>query len=91
MSIQHFAEWKDELSVGVEELDSQHKTLIESLNRLYDEVSYQASHAVLKERLNEFVERNIVHFVVEESLCRIFNYPATDEYGTPQNLDHRLR
>jgi len=79
MSSKHFAEWTDDLSVGIEEIDVQHKILVGLVNRLYDEtIVHQATAEVLDGILNELVEYTVIHFAVEESLFRIFDYPATE-------------
>ncbi|MFZ2726672.1 MAG: bacteriohemerythrin [Methylococcaceae bacterium] len=80
-TIKHFAEWTDELSVGIEEIDAQHKVLVGLVNRLYEEtIAHQGNSAVLDEILNQLVEYTIIHFAVEESLFRIFDYPAAETH-----------
>lgn len=79
MTTKHFAEWTDELSVGIEEIDAQHKILVGLINRLYDEtIIHRANNEVLDDILNQLVEYTIIHFAVEESLFRIFDYPAAE-------------
>ena len=86
MSSRQFAEWTDDLSVGIEEIDVQHKLLVELVNRLYEEtIVHQAELPVLDEILNELVEYTIIHFAVEESLFRIFDYPATEIHTRHHN------
>lgn len=86
MSTKQFAEWSDELSVGIEEIDAQHKMLVGLLNRLYDEaIVHQASAETLNDILHELVEYTIIHFAVEESLFRIFDYPATEIHTKHHN------
>lgn len=74
-----FVEWTDELSVGIEEIDEQHKVLVNLINRLFDEtVVHQADPSVMDEILHELIEYTVIHFAVEESLFRIFDYPETE-------------
>jgi hemerythrin len=81
-----FVEWTDDLSVGIEEIDAQHKILIKLINRLYDETFvHNAEGPVLNEILNELVEYTIIHFAVEESLFRIFDYPGTEAHTQHHN------
>jgi hemerythrin len=76
-----FVEWSDALSVGIQEIDEQHKILINLINRLFDEtVVHQSSSKVIEEVLDELVEYTVVHFAVEESLFRIFDYPGIDAH-----------
>jgi hemerythrin len=86
MSSKHFAEWSDELSVGIEEIDAQHKILVELVNRLYEEtIIHKADLSVLDDILHELVEYTIIHFAVEESLFRIFDYPGTEIHTRHHN------
>lgn len=86
MSIKPFAEWTEELSVGIEEIDEQHKILVGLVNRLFEEtILHQADSDVLYEILNELIEYTIIHFAVEESLFRIFDYPFTDIHTQHHN------
>ncbi|MDW7645240.1 MAG: bacteriohemerythrin [Desulfuromonadales bacterium] len=76
-----FMEWNDKISVGIEEIDEQHKQLLDLINRLYSAmVSGEQKLQVAKDVLNELMQYTIVHFAVEESLFRIFNYPDYEEH-----------
>lgn len=76
-----FVEWTEELSVGIQEIDEQHKVLINLINRLFDEtIVNQAVVGVTEKILEELIQYTIVHFAVEESLFRIFDYPAIDAH-----------
>ena len=86
MSPKHFVEWSDELSVGIEEIDAQHKMLVSLVNRLYEEtIIHKATLQTLEEILNELVEYTIIHFAVEESLFRIFDFPASEIHTRHHN------
>jgi hemerythrin len=86
MTDRHFVEWTDELSVGIEEIDVQHKMLVSLINRLYDEtIVLRPRLEILADILNELVEYTIIHFAVEESLFRIFDYPAADIHTQHHN------
>lgn len=77
-----FVEWTADLSVGIEEIDEQHKILVGLINRLFDQtvVHQTADPAVMDEILHELVEYTVIHFAVEESLFRIFHYPGTEAH-----------
>ncbi len=68
-------EWNPELSIGIEEIDEQHKVLVGLLNRMFEAVVERSDHVVVHEILNELIQYTVIHFAVEESLMRIFNYP----------------
>ena len=73
-------EWKKEYSVGIHEIDEQHKTLTECISSIeravarYDRRSADAALA----RLADLAQ---VHFTVEESLMRIHDYPRLEEHA----------
>jgi hemerythrin len=78
-----FVEWTNELSVGIEEIDEQHKLLVNLINRLFEETVVHKSdnnRQVMEEILHELIEYTVIHFAVEESLFRIFNYPGTESH-----------
>lgn len=66
-------QWSDRLSVGVEEIDIQHKELFNIINKLLDTQS-QDSEPV--ESVFGFLEKYVeVHFALEENYMERFNYP----------------
>ncbi len=76
-----FIEWSEQISVGIQEIDEQHKQLVELINRLFTAMaSGKEKLQVAKEILNELMQYTIVHFAVEESLFRIFDYPDYDKH-----------
>ena len=84
-----FMEWNDKVSVGIEEIDEQHKQLLDLINRLYDAmISGEQKLQVAKDVLNELMQYTVVHFAVEESLFRIFDYP---DYEAHCAHHHELR
>lgn len=75
-----FIEWSNELSVGIEEIDAQHKVLVDLLNEIHDVMqqgrTMQATKGII-DRLDEYTR---VHFAVEESLLRILHYPDYERH-----------
>ncbi len=45
-----FVEWSDELSVGVEEIDEQHKVLVGLVNEMHEAILSRGASAKLKKR-----------------------------------------
>ena len=75
-----FIEWSSALSVGIEEIDAQHKVLVDLLNQVHEAI--QQRHGVevtnkIVERLGEYTR---IHFAVEESLMRILHYPEYERH-----------
>lgn len=76
----NFVVWSDELSVGIEEIDSQHKVLVGLINKMHDAIHHRHGSEVVKDILHELTEYTRVHFAVEESLMRILNFPGYEEH-----------
>lgn len=70
-----FITWTDDLSVGIEALDEQHKSLVGLINRLHEAMSQQHGPAAVEQILGELAHHTRIHFAVEESLMRILNFP----------------
>ncbi|XZG71349.1 bacteriohemerythrin [Chitinibacteraceae bacterium HSL-7] len=68
-------EWNDSLSVGIQEIDEQHKVLVELLNQLYTAIHERHAREACHDILRQLVEYTRIHFAVEESLMRILGYP----------------
>lgn len=81
-----FLAWSDELSVGIQEIDEQHKILAGLTNCLFKEaILHKADPAIIESILNELIQYTQIHFSVEESLFRIFNYPDLEPHQQHHN------
>lgn len=72
--------WDDALSVGVQEIDTQHKRLIGLLNDLHHAKATGKGDATLKTVLRELVDYTHTHFAYEENLFETHGYPAKAEH-----------
>ena len=82
-----FIEWSHELSVGIEEIDEQHKVLVDLLNQIHEAIQQRQGAEItgaIIERLKEYTR---IHFAVEESLMRILHY---HEYEVHKEQHDRL-
>jgi hemerythrin len=70
-----FVEWSEDLSVGIEEIDDQHKVLVDLINEMHDAIHQRHGSEVVRDVLNKLAEYTKIHFAVEESLMRILGYP----------------
>lgn len=75
-----FIEWSDQLSVGIEEIDEQHKVLIALINRMHEAIGQKHGSDVVLDILTELADYTKIHFAVEESLMRILGYPGYEEH-----------
>ena len=72
-------EWSDELSVGIQEIDEQHKVLVGLVNEMHRAILERHGSETAKEILGRLGDYTRIHFAVEESLMRIFDYPGYEE------------
>lgn len=69
--------WTEDLSVGVVEIDSDHKILIGLLNKVSDPT---LSHAEVSIVLNELLQYTVHHFKREEAVMKACEFPYTAEH-----------
>jgi hemerythrin len=80
-------EWKDEYSVDIQEIDEQHKCLIQIMNELYTALANKSNRDLVGDVLDKLVDYTKVHFAVEETLMRIFHY---DDYEAHKAIHDRI-
>ena len=78
-------EWKDDYSVGIEEIDNDHKKLINLLNQVNTAYDYAMSESYEKEALNDLVNYTKYHFEREEKMMEDNEYPDLKAH----KLQHR--
>lgn len=66
--------WKNEFSVGVQEMDDQHKKLIAMINRLIAEQHTLTDPKTIAELLTDMIDYAQVHFRAEEYLMAEYGY-----------------
>jgi hemerythrin len=70
-------EWSNDLSVGVTEIDSQHKHLIALINELNDAMKQGKGKDALGKTIGELFAYAGSHFATEEKYFSLFKYPET--------------
>lgn len=68
-------EWSDDLSVGIHEIDDQHKKLIGLINGLHDAMKAGQAKQALEKTLNDLADYAVYHFRTEETYMKKFGYP----------------
>ena len=68
--------WSDALSVNNEEIDSQHKKLLNLVNALHDHMAAGDANEVIGKVLDRMIEYTAFHFQTEEKLMEQYNYPG---------------
>jgi len=73
--------WQDKYSVGIKEIDMQHKQLIAMINELNDAMLAGKGKEALLPVLNKLAGYCVSHFAVEEKYF--------DTYAYPESADHK--
>lgn len=66
--------WSDDLSVPTQDVDEQHKELIDLINQLYVAINENHGKDTSREILDQLIESMQAHFLFEESLMRLTHY-----------------
>lgn len=74
-------EWRDEFRIGIEEVDYEHRVLIELINVAHGRA---AAGAPLEDALGEIHAMITAHFALEEKDMRARQYPGLD----PHKAEH---
>ena len=73
--------WRDDMSVGVEEIDDQHKTIFGIINKLIDNSGALVSSEIIDEVLYELREYAKNHFALEEKYMTDFSYAEREAHA----------
>ena len=77
--------WTDDLSVGVELIDEQHKMLIQHLNNLAKAVEQQHGASEMAETLGFLIDYTDFHFSMEERNMEAHGYPEFEAHKAKHN------
>ncbi|MCW8928651.1 MAG: bacteriohemerythrin [Gammaproteobacteria bacterium] len=80
MASSRYLVWKDEYSVGVEEMDNDHKKLLNLINQLQTAVNYYTGKEFEEKALDELVDYTKTHFKKEEKLMEDNDYADFDAH-----------
>jgi hemerythrin len=75
--------WKAEYSVGIDEIDDQHKMLIDciaNLERSIEDNDEKQRWTAIHYAIVQLSDYTRIHFSVEESLMRILDYPQRETH-----------
>ena len=75
-----FITWTDELSVGLDEIDDQHKELVKMINQFYDDIANKSSTDNIVALIGKMADYTVYHFKTEEDYFANFNYEFTEEH-----------
>ena len=69
-------QWREEFSVGIEEVDHEHRELIELIRRLQQDLQAGADADKVIDVLGEIYNQIAAHFALEEKMMRKTHYAA---------------
>lgn len=67
--------WTDQLNVGIEVIDNQHRRIVDYINLLDDAMASGQKRETIGQLINDLVDYTISHFGFEESLQEEAGYP----------------
>lgn len=73
-------EWRDEFKIGIEEVDFEHRELIELINELYGEIKMEDSTVAVMYCLEEIYAKISAHFALEEKVMRDLKYDLYEDH-----------
>ena len=81
-----FMPWSSALMLGIPKIDEQHRTLVDLINTLHDELSNPIpERTVVAEVLEGLVDYTHNHFIEEEVMFQRYGYPQTTEHTAEHN------
>ena len=83
----NLVEWRNEFRIGIEEVDFEHRELIELINQCFNEASQEDSHMAVMYFLGEIYSKISAHFALEEMHMKELNY---DQYEDHKQDHERL-
>ncbi len=72
--------WDDSFLIGIEELDHEHKVLIDDINRLHEELARHEEKSEIEKCLGDICARMQAHFALEEHVMKEHGYKFFDEH-----------
>jgi hemerythrin len=72
--------WKDSFSVGIERIDSQHKSLVEMINDLFRAMSNREDKEFIQPLISNLISYAASHFKDEEQLMQQAGFPDLNNH-----------
>lgn len=74
-------EWSDALVIGIPEIDEQHKTLLDILNKLNAQILHGHSEEAVERALQKMRDYSVLHFEREEGLMAETGFPGLERHA----------
>ncbi|MBL6958226.1 MAG: bacteriohemerythrin [Rhodospirillales bacterium] len=78
-------EWSDAFLIGIEELDYEHRSLIDDINELHRELTEHDDKDKIENTLGDILVRMQTHFALEEHVMQANKFPGYNEHKTQHN------
>ena len=75
-----FLEWRDEFTVNNDEIDQQHRELVDLLNSLHEQMKGKRLNEVMGPMLDRVIDHTRRHFATEEDAMLDDAYPAYEAH-----------
>lgn len=75
-----FIKWDESYSVGIAELDDQHKKILDLINKLHETMTRQHSRQEIKSTITDLKDYAQSHFSTEEKFFEKIKYPHRKEH-----------
>lgn len=72
--------WKNEYSLGIQEIDDQHRLILSSFSVIEEAITQNQSWSSVHFGIVRLRELARIHFAFEEALMRLFAYPEAKEH-----------
>lgn len=75
-------DWKDEYSLGIQEIDDQHKSILLGFSALEDAIKLGEGWSSIHFSIVELKAVARMHFSFEEALMRLFGFSQSSDHGS---------
>ncbi len=75
-----YIEWNDDLSVGVNKFDEEHRHLIKFINNLNQALQAGGATKTMEDILTGLIKYTVIHFRHEEDYMKIYDYPDYENH-----------
>ncbi len=75
-----FFEWKDEYSIGIQQIDNQHKKILAFIEEIFESIRDSREDLIINEILDDLLEYSKYHFGLEMKLFEEYSYRKIDEH-----------
>lgn len=81
-----YIDWTPDYDLGIEEIDRQHRRLVEIVNRLHDAMEQGCPQGAMQGVVCDLVTYTEIHFRYEEQMMQYLDFPDRDSHF----VEHRV-